>query len=536
MLVGNLITKLTLDAKGFSAGIGKATKQVKTLNDSVMAAGRGIVSYTGALTAVAAATIFAVKQFSDMAIEMQAINRRMEFVTGGGRNLERAWTFLRKTADSLSLSLEDLTTSYSNLAAATKDTGLSTKEVESIFLALSEASSVYGLSSERARLAFMAVEQMASKGVISMEELRRQLGDQLPGALNVMARALGVSTAELNKLVASGQLMSKDVLPLFALQLRRDMVEPVSKLGHGTRSAVAMMKTAWFDLKQTLSKEGTALESSIKAIISPLVLLIETVNLTVKAFNKLGEAMMSVDQASGLALKGVADMPKPIENVSNEVQETIKEMDTALKEGQKAFWASFGTSSADALDKWRKEVNASFTGVTHELTSLIVGMAMGADVSFRSMLDNMARKILEFTTHMLVIRPILEWFSTWLQGVTAPGGAGGVGILGSIFSALGAKVPVKAMADGGMISEPVAGIGLRSQTPYLMGEKGPEVVVPEDQAGSSQTNVSVNIQAVDSKSVTDLMSRNPQAIIGPLVKAINSGDRGLSTSMRLAVS
>jgi len=42
---------------------------------------------------------------------------------------------------------------------------------------------------------------MASKGVVSMEELRGQLGEALPGALQAAASGMGVTTVDLIKLV-----------------------------------------------------------------------------------------------------------------------------------------------------------------------------------------------------------------------------------------------------------------------------------------------------------------------------------------------
>ena len=60
---------------------------------------------------------------------------------------------------------------------------------------------------------------MMSKGKISAQELRLQLGNVMPGAFQKMADAVGVSTAELDKMMAAGQLISKDVLPKFAAEL-----------------------------------------------------------------------------------------------------------------------------------------------------------------------------------------------------------------------------------------------------------------------------------------------------------------------------
>ena len=48
-----------------------------------------------------------------------------------------------------------------------------------------------------------ALAQMASKGTVSMEELRQQLGDRLPGALGLAAKGLGITEQELIKLVSA---------------------------------------------------------------------------------------------------------------------------------------------------------------------------------------------------------------------------------------------------------------------------------------------------------------------------------------------
>ena len=71
--------------------------------------------------------------------------------------------------------------------------------------------------------AMMALGQMVSKGNVSMEELRQQLGERLPGAYSIAARAMGVTEQQLGKLLETGQVVSADLLPKFAAQLQRDM-------------------------------------------------------------------------------------------------------------------------------------------------------------------------------------------------------------------------------------------------------------------------------------------------------------------------
>jgi len=67
-----------------------------------------------------------------------------------------------------------------------------------------------------------------------------------------------------------------------------------------------------------------------------------------------------------------------------------------------------------------------------------------------------------------------------------------------------------------------------------------EVVIPADEFNGlgkgGSTNINLTINAVDSKSVTDLLRSNPQAVTIPLVEALSAGDRGLSASIRTAVN
>ena len=52
-----------------------------------------------------------------------------------------------------------------------------------------------------------------SKGNVQAEELRGQLGERLFGAFNLAAKAMKMSTKELNKALEQGQITAKDMLP-----------------------------------------------------------------------------------------------------------------------------------------------------------------------------------------------------------------------------------------------------------------------------------------------------------------------------------
>src|SRR3546814_13380797 len=58
--------------------------------------------------------------------------------------------------------------------------------------------------------AAVAIQQMAGKGVISMEELRQQLGEAVPTAINLMARSMGMTYGQLVEKIPRGSVQSHD--------------------------------------------------------------------------------------------------------------------------------------------------------------------------------------------------------------------------------------------------------------------------------------------------------------------------------------
>ncbi len=82
--------------------------------------------------------------------------------------------------------------------------------------------SAFNPGTEKFNQAITALSQIASKGVVSMEELRQQLSEALPGALSIAARSMNMTQQEFQNLVSSGNLLAEDFLPKFAKQLKTE--------------------------------------------------------------------------------------------------------------------------------------------------------------------------------------------------------------------------------------------------------------------------------------------------------------------------
>lgn len=149
------------------------------------------------------------------AMEFDRLNSVLLAVTGSQAGVERNTKFLIKVTDDLALPLETAVKEYGKFYAAAKGT-LAESDIQRVFTNMSVAIRVMNLSAADATGVFKALTDMLSKGKISMEELRRQLGNRMPGAFRTAADAMGLSTAQLDKMISTGQLSVEKFLVPFS--------------------------------------------------------------------------------------------------------------------------------------------------------------------------------------------------------------------------------------------------------------------------------------------------------------------------------
>ncbi|EHD4878062.1 tape measure protein, partial [Salmonella enterica] len=109
--------------------------------------------------------------------------------------------------------------------------------------ALVDSVARFGGDSELLKRASIAIQQMSGKGVISMEELRQQLGEAIPTAMNAMAKAAGLTMGELTKAVASGTVEAKNALALMFKELKMQNDGAASEMMNTFTGTLAQMQT-----------------------------------------------------------------------------------------------------------------------------------------------------------------------------------------------------------------------------------------------------------------------------------------------------
>lgn len=112
-------------------------------------------------------------------------------------------------------------------------------------------------------LTFKALEQIAGKGTVSMEELRQQLGDHLPGAFEIAAKSMGMTTREFYNMVSEGKVLSSEFLPAFARTLKEELGGSALDASTQLRASINRLNTdvmdssdAWGEYLQPSVQEG----------------------------------------------------------------------------------------------------------------------------------------------------------------------------------------------------------------------------------------------------------------------------------------
>ena len=187
------------------------------------------------------------KELSDAIARFQGFISTMSVTAGSAAAARREFNFLGEMANRLGVYVGDLTRNYAQLSAAVAGTNISQATLQRTFESFAIASRTLHLSGHDTNLMFYAITQMVSKGAVSMEELRRQLGEKLPGAMGIAARSVNATVSELEGAIRKGVVDATKFVPIFAEAVRQTF-------GGGLANASQALDAEFNRLKNTLQQ------------------------------------------------------------------------------------------------------------------------------------------------------------------------------------------------------------------------------------------------------------------------------------------
>ena len=218
-------TTLGKRLRSFVSGAGLANEAFRIMRLRAMNVTRSIAQFA----------IRSTKASSDFLGFRNALQIASGSLVEANRSMQQA----DEIATTLGLDLTSVTKEYSKFVNSVTLAGQTMQFAERTFQQFAVTARVLNLNGQETSGMFLALEQMVSKGTVSMEELRRQLGQHLPGAVALAAKSMGYGKDQLKEFysevrkgnIASdelvgnlGNLLAKRTAPLLQQALQKSTV------------------------------------------------------------------------------------------------------------------------------------------------------------------------------------------------------------------------------------------------------------------------------------------------------------------------
>lgn len=162
-----------------------------------------------------------------------------------------------------------------------------------------------GATSEQLKHASIALQQMAGKGVISLEELRGQLGEAIPDAMNIMARAVGMDMPTMVKLISTGSLEAKSALSRFLHEMKMENDGAAYAMSQTWTGTIEMLKKNW-EVLVTNNGDGSTMFTNLKGQLQEVNQLLKS-NEAKRFMKDIDETLSSIISNSASVAKAAYD-------------------------------------------------------------------------------------------------------------------------------------------------------------------------------------------------------------------------------------
>ena len=311
------VRELKAELKGVPSKLNPIAASVRGMGGAML----GVAGVGGGLYAVKEG----LQQVVQATAEYAAIRSRMEYAFGGTEAAGVQMQWVKGLAEELGLEVRALANGYAKLAAATQNIGFTTGQTQQVFKGVAAAAAKMNLSTDETNGVLLALSQIAGKGKVSMEELRGQLGERLTPAMAIAAKSMGVTTAELEKMVESG-ISAEAFLPKFGAAMEEAFAGAES-----AQASVNRLKNQFDELLLKFGEEGginAAYQKLLDDVGAGLAWIEEKIgSLDGALTGGLSDAFVS---AYDTAKTGAAEVAHLIETVIGYINEAGNALNTLL--------------------------------------------------------------------------------------------------------------------------------------------------------------------------------------------------------------
>lgn len=263
-------------SSSFGSAFGTIRAGLSNLNSSFSSAftkiSGGAAVAAIAIGAIGLAVVKVTKSFAEIADGFRQVELGLNAVIASSSTANTTTEELVGTLQNLGTSLGVSSVALGRSAQQLITLGLTGDQTERVLTAISTAAARTGATSAQAGRALDGLTQIVSKGTLQMEELRRQIAGNLPGAINlgrvfeILAQNMNVSVEEVRKLQESGQITAAQAIPAIT-QAMEELNGNVDVLALRLSTLDGVFSILRENFNQII---GTSFQSFIEAVLPTL--------------------------------------------------------------------------------------------------------------------------------------------------------------------------------------------------------------------------------------------------------------------------
>lgn len=235
--------------------------------------------------------------------------------------------FLSRISEELGVNILKLSESYIAFRKSAELANLSANDTRLVFEEVTKAASILGKSDAEIKNVQVALEQMLSKGTVQAEELKKQLGNVLPGSFEIMAKAvqelnpdLVVTNREFGRMLKRGEIIAAEVLPEFARQLTKAYGVDNIKRINTMQSEIVRLDNSFTIMVRNMEAGSGSIAKAILFVTS----------VTTDLVTQFGELFLTVDELVSINKK--LNFEKGFKEATNVVNEFRKQYGDTVDE------------------------------------------------------------------------------------------------------------------------------------------------------------------------------------------------------------
>ena len=184
----------------------------------------------------------------------EKLDLRLKALTNSSEDYANTQDFLKAKADELNVGIETLTDGYARLLVLQNSGVLNREQVNQLSEGLVNAAARLGASGADIERVLFGLSQGLSAGTLRAEELN-QVVEPLPGLLQELDKAAGLSAGGFRRLVNAGEVTSE----LFATTLVTALESydgAAAELDNTITGSLTRLDNAWVELSRTIGESG----------------------------------------------------------------------------------------------------------------------------------------------------------------------------------------------------------------------------------------------------------------------------------------